>query len=174
MEKVEAGATEVGRSIDRSTFYAATLSTVVVLEPGERPDSDRVKKFCAAFVVASLHYAYDQWRNYGREPTNPAILEIWGDYRALLEQVPEAVRHQRIHQGHNCWVVPEEEQLITSDLMQATCLIGEPDALVDRLQALGAAGLDHLMILPPHDVRYEVLESVGRELIPRLKDAGTI
>lgn len=167
-KKVEAGAAEDGRTIDRRSFYTATLSTVVVLEPGERPDSSRVKQYCGAFAAASLHYAYDQWRNYGREPSNPAVLEVWDDYTALLDQVPEAVRHQRVHQGHNCWVVPEEEQFVTPALMQSTCLVGEPDQLVDRLLALDAAGLDHLMILPPRDVRYEVLEAVGSKVIPRL------
>ncbi|MDH3296509.1 MAG: LLM class flavin-dependent oxidoreductase [Acidimicrobiia bacterium] len=165
---VESGAAEVGRVIDRSSFYTATLTTIVVLEPGESPDSDRVREHCGAFAIASLHYAYDQWRNYGRRPSNPAVVEVWEDYCALLDQVPEPIRHQRIHQGHNCWVVPEEQRFVTSSLMQSTCLIGEPDEIVARLGALDAAGLDQVMILPPFDVRFEVLEAVGREIIPRL------
>ena len=165
---VESGAAEIGRTINRSEFYAATLTTMVVLEPGESPESDRVREYCGAFAIASLHYAYDQWRQYGRSPSNPAVLEVWDEYCALLDQVPEPVRHQRVHQGHNCWVMPEEEQFVTPALMQATCLIGEPDDIVARLQGLDAAGLDHVMILPPLDVRFEVLEAVGREIIPRL------
>ncbi len=166
--RIEAGAAEVGRTIDRESFYTSTLSTIVVLEPGEHADSDRVREHCGAFAVASLHYAYDQWRNYGREPSNPAVVEVWDDYTALLDRVPEAVRHQRVHQGHNCWVLPDEERFITPELMQSTCLIGEPDQLVERLNTLDAVGLNQVMILPPHDVRYEVLEAVGRHVIPRL------
>ncbi len=166
--RVEEGAATVGRTIKRDSFHTATLSTVVVLEPRERPDSERVRAYCGAFAIASLHYAYDQWRNYGREPSNPAVLEVCDDYVALLDRVPEAVRHQRIHQGHNCWVVPEEERFVTPALMQSTCLIGEPDDIVDRLAALDAAGLDQLMILPPLDVRFDVLEAVGTQIIPRL------
>jgi 5,10-methylenetetrahydromethanopterin reductase len=165
---VEAGAASVGRTIDRDTFLTCTLTTMVVLRPGEASDSDRVRSQCGAMVMASLHYAYDQWRQYGRAPSAGPVREVWDDYTALLDDVPDELLHQRVHQGHNCWVVPEEERFVTRDLIEALCMVGTADQLVSRLRDLGAAGLDQVMILPNLDARYDVLEDVGAQVLPRL------
>ncbi|MDH3678882.1 MAG: LLM class flavin-dependent oxidoreductase [Acidimicrobiia bacterium] len=166
-EYLDRGAGDAGRTIDRSDFLTATLTTAVVLEDGEAVDSERVKRLCGAFAVAALHYSYDQWRQYGRAPT-PALAGVWDAYTALLEETSEDRRHLRIHQGHNCWVVPEEERFITSELIEATCLVGTADDLVERLRALDQAGLDQVMILPPLEPRYEAIEAVGLQVLPHL------
>ncbi len=164
---IEAGAQAVGRPFDRSQFFTCSLSTIVVTNEGEARDSARVKEQAGAFAIASLHYSYDQWRQFGRRPSGP-VAGVWDDYVALLDEVPEDVRHQRIHAGHNCWVIPEEEQFLTSELLDATCVIGTADEVVARLRALGEAGLDQLMILPPLAPRDDVLRAVGRDVLPRL------
>lgn len=165
---IEAGAEAAGRQVQRDQFYVSALTTMVVLDEGEPVDSDRAKSECGAFVTASLHYAYDQWRNFGQQPSG-AWSEVWDDYTRLLESYPEDRRHQRIHQGHNCWVLPEEEQFITADLMQATCMVGTREELIARLDELDAAGLSQVMILPSFDPRFAVLERVGRDVIPAMQ-----
>jgi len=169
---VERGATEAGRRIDRHEFPATTLNTIVVLEPGESSDSERCRHLCGAFAIAGLHYGYDQWRNFGRQPTNPAVAEVWSDYVAMLEQVPEARRHQRIHAGHNCWVLPEEERFVTKALIESSCLVGTEDQIIERLLGLDAAGIDQMMLLPPFDPRFEVIRTVGERIIPALAEAA--
>jgi hypothetical protein len=135
-----------------------------VLDEGEAADSARVKLECGAMAMAAVHYTYGQWRNFGHQP--PGVYrEIWGDYCALLESYPEERRHQRIHAGHNCWVLPEEERFLTSDVLHASSMIGERDDLRYRLRALADAGLDQVMILPGFDARYDVLERVASDLI---------
>ncbi len=164
---LEAGAAEVGRDIDRESFLTCSLSTIVVLEPGEARDSDRVKRLCGAFAMASLHYSYDQYRNFGRSSAGSRI-PGWDDYVAKMEQIPEEVRHQYVHQGHNCWVMPDEEQFLTRELMDASCIIGTREEVIDTLGTLAEEGLHQLMILPPFDPRYEVLEQVGEEILPHV------
>jgi alkanesulfonate monooxygenase SsuD/methylene tetrahydromethanopterin reductase-like flavin-dependent oxidoreductase (luciferase family) len=92
---------------------------------------------------------------------------MWDDYCAMLAEVPAERLHQRIHAEHNCWVVPEEERFVTKELIEATCLVGTADEIVARLAALEAAGLEQVMILPAFDPRYNVLERIGRDVIPR-------
>jgi len=167
-QSIEAGAKQAGRTLDRATYRTTALSTIVVLEPGEAVDSERVRHECGAFAMATLHYAYDQWRQFGQAP--PGFLaDVWDDYCAMLSQVPEERLHQRIHAGHNCWVIPEEECFVTRELIEGSCLVGTADELLARLQALHAAGLDQVMILPPFEPRYRVLESVARALLPKLR-----
>jgi len=165
---VDAGAEAAGRGIDRSAFGAACLTTMVVLEPGEAPDSARSRSLCDAFAIATLHYSYDQWRNFGKAPTQPAVLEVWDDYVALIEQVPDDIRHQAIHRGHNCWVVPEEERFVTRGLIEASCMVGTAEELVGRLHELDAAGLDEVLLLPPLATRDEALRQVAEQVLSRL------
>lgn len=170
--QVERGAAAVGRTVERSSFPATTLNTIVVLEPGESVASERVARLCGAFAIASLHYSYDQWRNFGRVPTNPAVAEVWDDYTAMLEAVPEERRHQRVHAGHNCWVIPEETRFVTPALIRSSCLVGTEDEIVERLLALEAVGIDQMMLLPPFEPRFEVIRTVGERIIPALRNAG--
>ncbi|MYD97263.1 MAG: LLM class flavin-dependent oxidoreductase [Gammaproteobacteria bacterium] len=165
--RIEDGATAVGREIDRDAYYTTALTTMVVLDPGEAVDSQRVKAECGAMAMAAVHFAYDQFRNFGRKPTG-YLAGIWDDYRAMIESFPAERRHQRIHGGHNCWVLPEEERFLTPDILRATAMIGERDVLIERLTALAGAGLDQVMILPNFDTRFDVLERIAKDIIPHV------
>ena len=164
---IEAGALEAGRPIDRDSFFTCALTTISVLDEGETADSARIRDECGAFAMATVHFAYDQWRQFGHPP--PAFLgEIWEGYCAMLKDVPDERLHQRIHSGHNCWVIPEEERFVTREIIESTCLVGTADDIAGRLAALAAAGLDQVMILPAFEPRYEVLERVAADILPRL------
>jgi alkanesulfonate monooxygenase SsuD/methylene tetrahydromethanopterin reductase-like flavin-dependent oxidoreductase (luciferase family) len=166
-QQIESGAREAGRQISRDTFPTTALTTIVVLDEGEAVDSPRVKSECGAMAMASVHYAYDQWRNFGHQPPG-GYRGIWQAYTALLEQYPEDRRHQRIHAGHNCWVLPEEEQFLTPEVLTSSAMIGTRDVLLSRLRELERAGLSQVMILPNFDTRYAVLERVARDLIGQI------
>ena len=115
-------------------------------------------------AMATIHYCYDQWRNFGHPP--PKILEdIWSEYCAMLEEYPKEKLHQRIHAGHNCWVIPEEEKFLTASILNSTCLIGTKEILLKRISELSEAGLNKLMVLPGLDPRYEVIKSISKDLI---------
>jgi alkanesulfonate monooxygenase SsuD/methylene tetrahydromethanopterin reductase-like flavin-dependent oxidoreductase (luciferase family) len=165
--RLEAAATAADRALDPGSFLTATLTTMVVLDEGEAPFSDRVREQAGAFAISALHYTYEQWRQYGRRPS-PMVADIWDEYVAMLDAVPEERRHQRIHAGHNCWVMPEEERFVTPELVEATCMIGTPIQLADRLRALEAAGLSQVMLLPPLAVKEQVLRDVATKVMPLL------
>lgn len=164
---IEAGAQQAGRTIDRDNFYLSALTTMVVLDEGEAIDSPRVKHECGAFAMASVHYAYDQYRNFGHQPPN-YLAGIWDEYTALLETFAKDRRHQRIHAGHNCWVIPEEEKFVTAETISASCLVGTQDQLIETLQGLEADGLNQVMLLPPFDPRYDVIDRVARDILPNI------
>ena len=161
--RIEEGARQAGRALDRNSYYTTALTTMVVLDAGEAVDSDRVKAECGAMAMAAVHFSYDQYRNFGRQP--PGFMNgIWQDYRDMIESYPAERRHQRIHGGHNCWVLPEEEQFLTPELLQAAAMIGTQDELLERLHGLAEAGLDQVMILPNFDTRFDVLERVAKDI----------
>ena len=165
--RVDAAAADTGVSVDRETFLTATLTTMVVLDEGEAVDSPRVREQCGAFAIAALHYVVEQWREAGRPERHPPF-EFWDDYLALLDDVEADVLHQRIHQGHNCWVVPEEERFVTKELIEQSCMVGTAPDLARRLDELARAGLGQVVLLPPLAPRDEVLRTVAERVMPLL------
>jgi 5,10-methylenetetrahydromethanopterin reductase len=166
--RLDAAADEVGRTLDRSAFLTATLTTIVVLRPGETIGDDRVREACGAFAIAGLHYQYEQWKEAGR-PERPVPIEGWDRYVAMLDATDPERLHQRIHQGHNCWVIDEEWEFVTPQLIEATCLVGTAADLGRRLNELADIGLGQVMILPPLAVKEEVLREVATEVMPLLR-----
>ncbi len=57
----------------------ASLTTAVILQPGESLTSERVLRECGAFVIASLHYVYDKIRQFGGNPP--------GHFRHVMEKM---------------------------------------------------------------------------------------
>lgn len=162
-QSIEAGAQAAGRSLGEHPVTA--LTHISVLDAGEPIDSPRVRAEAGPMVMASIHFAYDQWRQLGQAPP-PVFAQIWDDYCAMLADVPDERLHLRIHAGHNCWVVPEEERFVTAELIERTCLVGSAEQVIARLRAYADAGLDQVMILPAFEPRYAVLERVGRDVLP--------
>jgi 5,10-methylenetetrahydromethanopterin reductase len=161
------GAEEVGRSITKEDFPTCSLTAACVLRKGENLSSDRVIDTLGSIVMGGFHYAYDQVRNYGAEP--PTHLEdSWEEYCAIVESVPEAQRHRRIHIGHCMWVEPDERKFVTPERIQAACLVGSGKEIIEQLEAMERAGLTQVMLLPSLDKQYEALEDVSREVLARM------
>jgi alkanesulfonate monooxygenase SsuD/methylene tetrahydromethanopterin reductase-like flavin-dependent oxidoreductase (luciferase family) len=161
------GADEQGRTISKDSFPTCSLTAACVLRAGEDLTSDRVIDTLGAIVMGGFHYAYDQVRNYGAEP--PALLaDDWEEYSALVEAVPEAKRHRRIHIGHCMWLEPDERKFVTPERIRASCLVGSGAEIVEQLEAMERAGLTQVMLLPSLEKQYEALEDVSREVLAKL------
>ena len=74
LNAVYEGARSVGRAgmpqDCGSGFYNTALTCISVLDHQEPVDSARVKSECGAMAMASVHYAFDQFRNFGHQPPN--------------------------------------------------------------------------------------------------------
>ena len=96
------------------------------------------------------------------------LADDWDEFSALVEAVPEAQRHRRIHVGHCTWLEPEERRFVTPTRIEGSCLVGSGAEIVEHLQALAAAGLGQVMLLPSLEKQYEALDDVSREVIAKL------
>ncbi|MYD44026.1 MAG: LLM class flavin-dependent oxidoreductase [Gammaproteobacteria bacterium] len=164
---LQTGASSIHRNLADESYYNTALTTIVVLDDGEAVDSQRVKAECGAMAMAAIHYSYEQVRNFGRQPGG-ALKYVWDDYVKMIETYPEERRHQRIHAGHNCYVITEEERFLTPEVLKASAVIGTKDEIIDLLQALEQAGLDQVMVLPNFSTRFESIERLARDVIPHV------
>jgi 5,10-methylenetetrahydromethanopterin reductase len=162
---VRQGAARTGR--DLSQFRTTTLTNVVILEPGEKADSDRVKRTVGPNVMASVYYFYDLVQETGMAV--PAFLErIWKPYCALVEQTPAAHRHFRTHEFHYTDLHPGEAALIDEQLIREVCLVGTPDELIERIRGLERDGLQEMMFGVGNETKWRLAEDFARLVMARL------
>jgi len=164
---VERGAARADRKLDRASYLTSSLTMAALLEPGEGLDSERIRREVGPFALSSLHYVYDRVRQLGGRP--PARLRgIWERYCDLVEAVPEALRHFRIHAGHCTYTLPDEQALLTPELIRATCLVGSAEEILDQVAELERAGLQHVMLLPSLDTQYSFVQRFAERVMQRI------
>jgi 5,10-methylenetetrahydromethanopterin reductase len=161
---VEAGAAKAGRS--GKDLPIVSLTHVCVLKPGEALDSPRVKAMTGPWVMASLHAIA---AGYAR-PTSlpPGVAKIYDEYAAHVARMPESERYLHLHVGHCSFVASEERKFVTAETIGATTIVGQREALIDQLRALGKAGLSQIFLNPPLDGFNECLDDISRELIEKV------
>jgi 5,10-methylenetetrahydromethanopterin reductase len=159
------GATRAGRRFD--AFRNCALTNIVLLEPGEPVDSERVIRTVGPNVMASVYYFYDEVHERGVEP--PGFLRrMWKKYCALVEETPPAQRHFRTHEYHYTYLHPGEAELIDADLIRATCLVGTADELVEQIRELEQQGLQELMFATGNAEKWALAEAFARRVMTRV------
>ncbi len=162
---VRQGAARGGR--DMAGFANCALTNVVVLEPGEAVDSDRVKAMVGPNVMASVYYFYDEVHERKIDPPD-FLARIWPKYCALVEATPPELRHLRTHEFHYTKLHPGEAELIDAQLIRDTCLVGTPDELIERIRQLEAEGLQELIFATGNTAKWRLAEDFARLVMARL------
>ena len=165
LENAKAGAEQSGRTLN--DFYVTALTNVLLLEPGERLDSDRVVHTIGPAVMASVHYLYDKISEDGGGDPPEYVRSIWKEFCALMEEIPEERRHLRVHDSHYVFLHPEEARMVNPDLIRGCALAGQPEELVERIRELEKEGLNQIMFLPRLDLQYRQLEDFTRQVMER-------
>jgi alkanesulfonate monooxygenase SsuD/methylene tetrahydromethanopterin reductase-like flavin-dependent oxidoreductase (luciferase family) len=163
---VRRGAARAGRTLP-ADFFTSAMVTLVMREPGEALDSERIVAESGNGVITGLHYLVARHLETGEDPPEYAR-PVWKAYMQWLDQAPPAVRHQRLHASHASFVDPEEARFITADLIRATCLAGTPEDLVEQVRSLEGQGLRQIMLYPPRNRQYRVIEDFAGKVMGRL------
>jgi len=161
------GAARDNRALDAARFHTCALTNVVLLQPGEAVDSDRVKAAVGPNVMASVYYFYDEVQERGIDPP-PFLARIWPGYCALVEQTPPHLRHLRTHEFHYTKLHPGEAALIDAQLIRDTCLVGTADELAARIRGLANDGLDELIFAVGNAAKWQLVEDFARDVMPRI------
>ena len=160
------GAARAGRTLPRD-FYVTAMMTLAMLHPGEPVDSERMVSEYGAAVITGLHYLVARHLETGEDP--PAYARpVWKAYMEWLNAFPAEIRHQRLHASHYSFVDPEEARFVTADLLRASCLTGSPEELADQVKELERQGLRQIMLYPPLNRQYRIIEDFAEQVMARL------
>ena len=77
----------------------------------------------------------------------PFLAEVLERYREIYQgYAPAEARYLTLHRGHLMFLRPEEEPLITADLIRETTFTATPDVLAERIRELGRAGYTQVAV----------------------------
>jgi alkanesulfonate monooxygenase SsuD/methylene tetrahydromethanopterin reductase-like flavin-dependent oxidoreductase (luciferase family) len=168
LARARAGAETAGRDFG-DDFHTAALTFSCVLEPGEQLTSDRVIDQVGSMVTASLHFWWELYRQSGSDAfIRPQVRAVWDRYLAHVERIPERERHVRVHDGHCTYMMPEEREFVTPELIRASGgLVGEPDEIIAMLREQERGGLKEVTLLPPMATARECYSDFAKHVIER-------
>ena len=122
-------------------------------------------------VSASLHYWWEIAQQRGNDDfIRPEVRPVWERYLAYTElmKTPSDRRYQQVHHGHCAYLLPEERQFVTPELIRASGgLVGTPDEIIDTLRNQEKGGLKEVTLLPPMEYARVCFADFAKHIIER-------
>jgi alkanesulfonate monooxygenase SsuD/methylene tetrahydromethanopterin reductase-like flavin-dependent oxidoreductase (luciferase family) len=169
MQLVREGAVRAGRTVDHK-FHTVALTNAVVLQPGEKLTADRVINEAGSWATAAIHFVYEIYQQTKNETVIPAAFRgIWEEYCAYVDKMetPREKRYLQIHNGHCTFLMREERRFVTPEVIRGTCLVGEPQEIIDQLRRAEREGLKEVNLLPPMEHSRKVLKDFAEHVMKR-------
>ncbi|MBT5809511.1 MAG: LLM class flavin-dependent oxidoreductase [Rhodospirillaceae bacterium] len=159
------GADKAGRNMDN--FEMTVLANLVMLEPGESLDSERVVAECGSSIMANVHYLVDWVKETGNAPPD-YVAPIWDEYMAFHQTRDAERAHQQLHASHYSYLDPDEARFVTPEMIRTFCIAGQPDEIIERLRDLERQGLNAINFSFPLDRQYRMIEDFATRVIHRM------
>ncbi|HEY3917288.1 MAG TPA: LLM class flavin-dependent oxidoreductase [Stellaceae bacterium] len=148
---------------DTKDLYTTTFCGGCVLRDGEAADSPRARAQAGPSITMLFHdYAeHDKLGSIIKplphlKPLYDRYIEIYKTYE------PADARYLTNHRGHLMFLRPEEEQLLSADLIRGMTTTGTEAELVDYVRAFRAAGFSQLAIHLRNGHEMEMLADWGK------------
>ena len=170
MQQVKEGAQKAGRQLP-DDFYSTAVTHAVVLRPGEKITDERIVDIAAPWVSTMIHFVYEIWRYTKNDEVVPDYMKgIWEEYcdHVAAMDIPEEKLHQVIHAGHCSWVAPGERKFATTEMIEGTAMVGEPEQIAQIIRDAAAKGLDEVSLLPGLAHARGVAKDFATRVIPIL------
>jgi alkanesulfonate monooxygenase SsuD/methylene tetrahydromethanopterin reductase-like flavin-dependent oxidoreductase (luciferase family) len=164
LANVRKGARNAGRRL--AGFQATALVNVLMLEPGETLESERVIAECGPSIMANIHYLVDLVRETGGEPPD-YVQSIWEEYLDFHATRDAATAHQKLHESHYSHLDPDEARFVTPEIIRGFCIAGHPEEMVEQIREREAAGLDGMVFVAPEGQGKRQYEAFARRVLER-------
>ncbi len=151
-------------------FKNFVTTSACVLKPGEKLTSERVVNQTGSMVTTFLHFNYEIWEKAGRkdEMILPEFADMWPDYIRRVESInmPEKSKFRAVHEGHGTFLQEQERKFITPKAIKSSCLVGEPDDIIEQIRNLERQGVHEVALLPPADYSRDVFREFAEHVMP--------
>ncbi len=152
-------------------LYTVNLSAGCVLRPGEELTSARVAKEVGPYAILALHTNWDP-KEMAIGPFAPpgvaALAQQYFDEHVMHMETPMEKRYQEMHSGHLMYLREGEQKYLTPELLKLTTLTGPPGEIIDRIQALEAAGVSNISLNVCGTDAHTLIRDFGNHIIPHV------
>jgi alkanesulfonate monooxygenase SsuD/methylene tetrahydromethanopterin reductase-like flavin-dependent oxidoreductase (luciferase family) len=152
---------EAGRDV--KDIYTTTFCGGCVLQPGEAADSPRARAQAGPSITMLFHdYAEHEELGTLVKPI-PQLKPLYDRYMDIYKTYePADARYLTNHRGHLMFLRPEEQQLLSADLIRMMTMTGPEAELVEGVRAFRAAGFNQLAIHLRNGFEMEMLADWGK------------
>ncbi|GAA2437919.1 TIGR03842 family LLM class F420-dependent oxidoreductase [Streptomyces mauvecolor] len=142
-------------------------------DAGRDPASITICVAAPAYVGDDLPHAREQCRWFGGMVGNHVadLVSRYGEHSGL---VPEALtEYIKARQGydysHHGRTGNPDTAFVPDEIVDRFCLLGPPQAHIEKLKALRELGVDQFALYAMHDAREAAIDAYGRHVIPALR-----
>ncbi|MFC4031000.1 TIGR03842 family LLM class F420-dependent oxidoreductase [Streptomyces polygonati] len=147
-------------------------------QAGRDPASVTICVAAPAYITAddapeTLAHAREQCRWFGGMVGNHVadLVGRYGEHSALVPEELTAYIKQRqgYDYSHHGRAGNPDAAFVPDDIVDRFCLIGPPQAHLDKLAALRDLGVDQFAIYAMHDAKEAVIDAYGEHIIPAMR-----
>ncbi|MDB5410285.1 MAG: hypothetical protein JWL84_5197 [Rhodospirillales bacterium] len=149
---------------DTADLYSTAFGGGCVLAEGEPADSPRARAQAGPSATMIFHdYAeHDELGSLGFKPI-PKFKQQYEDYLEIYKSYqPADARYLSNHRGHLMFVKPEEQKLLSPELIRTVTMTGTEAELVDGVRAFRASGFSQFAVLLRNAQEMAMLEDWAR------------
>ena len=140
---------------------------------GRDPDALTICVAAPAYVGDDLAYQRDQCRWFGGMVGNHVadIVRRYGDTGALVPRaLTDYIKGRRGYDYNEHGRTGNvHAQFVPDEIVDRFCLLGPPEAHIDRLKELQELGVDQFALYLQHDAKQETLAAYGNHVIPAIR-----
>ncbi len=143
-------------------------------EAGRDPDSVTICVAAPAYVGDDLAHAREQCRWFGGMVGNH-VADLVSRYGEHSGMVPEALTEyikgrEGYDYSHHGRAGNPSTDFVPDVIVDRFCLLGPPEAHIEKLRALRDLGVDQFAVYDMHDAQETTIDAYGAEIIPALGD----
>ncbi|WP_261675891.1 TIGR03842 family LLM class F420-dependent oxidoreductase [Streptomyces lusitanus] len=143
-------------------------------EAGRDPDSVTICVAAPAYVGDDLAHAREQCRWFGGMVGNHVadLVSRYGDHSGMVpEALTEYIKGREGYDySHHGRAGNPSTDFVPDEIVDRFCLIGPPEAHIEKLRALRDLGVDQFAVYDMHDAQETTIDAYGAEIIPALGD----
>ncbi|MCY0918861.1 MULTISPECIES: TIGR03842 family LLM class F420-dependent oxidoreductase [unclassified Streptomyces] len=139
---------------------------------GRDPNAITICVAAPAYVGEDLDHARDQCRWFGGMVGNH-VADLVSRYGEHSSMVPDALtEYVKARQGydysHHGRAGNPSADFVPDEIVDRFCLLGPPEAHIEKLRTLRDLGVDQFAVYAMHDAREAVIDAYGEHVIPVL------
>jgi alkanesulfonate monooxygenase SsuD/methylene tetrahydromethanopterin reductase-like flavin-dependent oxidoreductase (luciferase family) len=83
--------------------------------------------------------------------------------------LPPDKRFRQIHDGHATYMIPEEKVFVTPEAIEAVCMVGSAEDIIDQIHQAADTGIKEINIMPAADFCRDAYKDFAEQIMPAFR-----